>query len=262
VQSGSVRVAIVTHHATETNLELAAWWPATLLTPADAVQVLRADDVALARLDVLPSLEGVEEGLSALVALARRGVHVLNPPTAVLAAHDKLLTARALRAAGLPHPWTRRIHPGEPPPELDLPVVVKPRFGRRGEDVSLCRTPEELDSALERLSFRPWFRTDGALAQELVPRLGRELRVLVAGRRVVGAVTRVDAEPVVAPPAACRLACAAADAVGTDLAAVDLLPTGPGCFCVLELDVAAELHSVDVAEAVGALAPRSLPSVA
>lgn len=87
------------------------------LTPQDALDVLRPGDGALGRLDVSLTLDGIDDGLWALGALAARGVHVLNDPGALLAAHDKLLTARILRRHGLPHParptfataaWRRR----------------------------------------------------------------------------------------------------------------------------------------------------------
>ena len=68
---------------------------------------MRPGDVVLGRLDVLPSVDGVEPGLEALRALEVRGVIVLNGPEALMRAHDKLLTAQVLAAAGLPHPETR-----------------------------------------------------------------------------------------------------------------------------------------------------------
>jgi glutathione synthase/RimK-type ligase-like ATP-grasp enzyme len=84
--------------------------------------------------------------------------------------------------------------------------------------------------------------------------LGHDLRILVAAGQVVGAIKRVAAPgewrtnialggtrmPVVPPPAACELAIAATAAIGADLVAVDLLPTGPGRFCVIELNGAAD----------------------
>ena len=86
-------------------------------------------------------LDGIETGTEELERLTTAGVHVLNPPSALVAAHDKLLTARALRRAGLPHPRTWLIAEGAPSPAPELPVVLKPRFGSWGRDVALCRTP-------------------------------------------------------------------------------------------------------------------------
>ena len=61
------RLGILATHATETNLALARaslslGVPATVMTPEQALQALRPGDVALGRLDVLPTLDGVEDG--------------------------------------------------------------------------------------------------------------------------------------------------------------------------------------------------------
>ena len=100
--------------------------------------MLQPGAVALGRLDVVDGLDGVEDGLWALGSLAARGVVVLNRAGALLAAHDKLLTAKVLQRAGLPHPRTRILHPGGHVPDWEGPVVVKPRFGSWGRDVELC----------------------------------------------------------------------------------------------------------------------------
>jgi RimK family alpha-L-glutamate ligase len=258
-----VRVAIVAHHSTPTNLALAArsWngQPAELLTPQEALLKLGHGDLALARLDVREDLGGVEEGLRSLDRLAEAGVVILNRPNAILRAHDKLLTARTLRQAGLPHPRTTLIEPNqEPPTDLDYPAVVKPRFGSWGKEVVLCDEREDLARTLERLASRAWFRQGGVLAQELIPPLGHDLRLVVAGGTIIGAAKRIaapgewrtnvalgaSAVPVEPPPVAAQLALEAAAASGLDLVGVDLLPTGPGGFCVIELNGAVDFRPV------------------
>ena len=257
-----MRVAIVAHHSTPTNLALAArsWsgYPAELLTPQEALLKLGPGDLALARLDVREDLGGVEEGLGSLDRLAEAGVVVLNRPGAILRAHDKLLTARTLRQAGLAHPRTTLIEPHEGPPDLDYPAVLKPRFGSWGKEVVLCESRSELERELERLASRPWFRQGGVLVQELIPPLGHDLRLVVAGGTIIGAAKRIaaagewrtnvalgaSAVPVVPPPVASRLSLEAAAAAGLDLVGVDLLPTGPGSFCVIELNGAVDFRPV------------------
>ena len=253
-----MRFAIVTHRASTTNLELASR-PLTgrtsvLLSPEDALRVLAPGDVALGRIDVRGTLDGVEDGLAALALLAGRGVTVLNQPSALLAAHDKLLTARALERAGLPHPRTALLLPGAVPPAFELPCVLKPRFGSWGKDVMVCRDRAALAQALLSIAGRPWFVRHGALVQELVPPLGHDLRIVVAGGEVVGAIRRAAApgewrtnvalggtrEPAYPSPAAVRLALGAARAIGADLVGVDLLPAGPGRYFVLELNGAVD----------------------
>jgi ribosomal protein S6--L-glutamate ligase len=180
-----------------------------------------------------------------------RGVAVLNGPEAILACHDKLVTALRLGRAGLPHPET---------------AYLSASSSRR--DVSRLRYP--LGSLLGRLRKHAWFRRQGALIQELVPAAGHDLRLLVAGGRVVGAVRRVAApgewrtnvalgavrRPLLPEPAECELAVAAAAAAGADLAGVDLIPRPDGSLAVLEVNGAPEftaaysLDGRDVFEAV------------
>ena len=109
-------LAIVAQRRTATNIALAAAAPrgvdARILAPEQASTLLQPGAVALGRLDVVEGLDGVEDGLWALGSLAARGVGVLNRAGALLAAHDKLLTAKVLQRAGLPHPRTRILHPG------------------------------------------------------------------------------------------------------------------------------------------------------
>jgi [lysine-biosynthesis-protein LysW]--L-2-aminoadipate ligase len=134
--------------------------------------------------------------------------------------------------------------------------VLKPRFGSWGRDVERCTTAEELDAALVRLQAKERFREHGALAQELVEPKGWDLRLVVAGGRVVGAACRIarsgewrtnaalgaQVEPVEPPPRARALALAAARAARADLVGVDLLPTPNGGFVVLELNGAVDFR--------------------
>jgi RimK family alpha-L-glutamate ligase len=250
-----MRLAIVAHHGSETNDALVDAGTklgvhTVRLTPRQALHGLRAADLALARLDVRDSLDGIEDGLRELELLAAAGVLVLNAPAALARTHDKLLTARALRRAGLPHPHTWLIADGAPAPVPELPIVLKPRHGSWGRDVTLCRTHEEVQTVARRL------RTEhGVLAQELVPPLGWDLRLVVAGGRVVGSAKRIAAEgewrtnvalggrsvPADAPPLARTLAILAADAVHADLVGVDLLPTRTG-WVIAELNGAVDFR--------------------
>jgi RimK family alpha-L-glutamate ligase len=255
-----MRFVVVAHSCSETNEALAAaarglGVAGCVLPPRDALRLLEPGDVALGRLDVRDSLDGIESGSPELERLMSAGVRVLNPPSVLAAAHDKLLTSRVLRLSGVPHPHSWLIAQGMPTAAPELPVVLKPRFGSWGRDVTLCRTQAELDAQLELLRFRGWFREHGALAQELVTPLGWDLRIVVAGGRIVGAARRFAApgewrtnvalgghtEPVAPPPLACRLALAGAAAIGGDLVGVDLLPTSTG-FLVSELNGAVDFR--------------------
>jgi [lysine-biosynthesis-protein LysW]--L-2-aminoadipate ligase len=256
-----MKFAVVAHRRSATNEALVAaaqaWGlDSELLEPHAALTSLEAGDVALARLDVREGLDGIERGTGELERLVAGGVDVRNPPGSLIVAHDKLLTARTLRLAGLPHPHTTLISPTLPTAVPELPVVLKPRFGSWGRDVERCTTLGELEDALVRLQRKPWFREHGALAQELVEPRGWDMRLVVAGGQVVGAACRIarggewrtnaalgaQVVPVDPPPIARALALAAAEAARVDLVGVDLLPTPSGGFLVIELNGAVDFR--------------------
>ena len=98
----------------------------------------------------------------------------------------------------------------------------------------------------------PGQKTDAAAGDRIW-----DLRVIVAGGRVVGAACRISrkgewrtnaalgaqVEPVQLPPLARALALAAARATRLDLVGIDLLPTGNG-FVVLEFNGAVDFRSM------------------
>lgn len=229
-----------------------------VLPPAEALRVLVEGDVAIGRLDVTPELDGIEVGLWELARLEANGVSVLNRPDTLVAAHDKLATARALEAARVPQPLTAHVTAPSLAVPIQPPVVVKPRFGSWGQDVFLCEDVAALRACLTELAPRTWFSRHGAIVQEFVPSFGRDLRLVVARDTVVGAIQRIAApgewrtnvalgatrEPVSPPPEACAVALAAARAIEGDLVGVDLIPTPDGGFVVLELNAAVEFNQV------------------
>jgi [lysine-biosynthesis-protein LysW]---L-2-aminoadipate ligase len=258
MQNMVMRVALVAHRENETNLRIVGAAPPgveiEIVPPSRALGRLRPGDAALGRLDVLPTLDGIEPGIWEIGRLEAEGVHVLNRLRVLLATHDKLQTSRALGAAGVPHPRTAHLIATRAIAPIEPPVVVKPRFGSWGRDVTLCESRTELMACLEDLSTRTWFRRQGVLVQELIPPLGHDLRLVVAGGQVVGAVRRVAAEgewrtnvalgaerESTEPPQAAReIAVAAAAAVEGDLVGVDLMPTEDGGWVVIEVNGAVE----------------------
>jgi RimK family alpha-L-glutamate ligase len=250
---------VVLGKPTETNCALAAAVTGLGLdaevTEAIALPLLRRGDVAITRLDVLPTLDGIEPGLSRLPQLERRGVVVMNSGFALLAAHDKLATALHLARAGIRQPRTAHVDEWSVP-SFPGPYVVKPRFGSWGRDVFRCGDQDELRALLVALRKRPWFQRQGALVQALVEPTGRDLRVIVAAGRVVGAVER-HARPgewrtnvalgavrrrVTAPAEAQDLALRAVAALGGDLAGVDIVSDEQDRRYVLEVNGAVDFN--------------------
>ena len=254
-----MRVGIMAGHIGEGNADLrqglrALGIDADVLEPEAAVATLGAGDVAIVRLDILPTLDGFEPGLDRVRDLRLAGVRILNPPWSVIGAHDKLETARRLSAAGLPHPKTLHVRSPLDPVDLDPPLVVKPRFGSWGVDVFRCGSEPELRALLRSVEDRSWFRRHGALVQELLPPPARDLRLVVAGGAVVGAAQRepragewrtnvslggrfMPADP---DHEGKSLAVAALRAIGGDLMGVDLLPLPGGGYTVLEVNGAVD----------------------
>ena len=272
------RSVVIVGKPTETNCALAAafaehgqraWLAQESTTPR-----LGEGDVAVARLDVLPTLDGIEPGLWQLTRLEREGAQVMNSPPSLLAAHDKLATTLLLGGAGVQQPRTVHLR-GVSPPSFPPPYVVKPRFGSWGRDVYRCRDEADLRAQLEFLERRRWFRRHGALVQSLVEPTGRDVRVLVAAGRVVGAVERLAlpgewrtnvalgaVRRRVTPRAATRaLALGAVAALGLDLAGVDIATDTTGRSYVLEVNGAVDFNATyagDVfATVAGALLERA-----
>jgi RimK family alpha-L-glutamate ligase len=210
-------------------------------------------DVVLARLDVLPSLEGIDRGLWDLPRLRRAGAQLLNGPLALIAAHDKLTTALFLGAAGVALPATAHVR-GVKVPSFGPPYVVKPRFGSWGREVHLCHDEGELVRRLGELSHERWFRRQGALVQALIEPTGVDLRVVVSAGRVVGAIERRAApgewrtnvalgagrRRTVPSPDEKGLALRAAAAIGIDLAGVDIVRDSSGRCHVIEINGAVD----------------------
>jgi glutamate carboxypeptidase len=256
------RIALVGRDTSTTNVELVAAWRAlglkiALVAPHELCDWLKPGDIVLGRLDVLPTVDAVEPGLLDLLRAEWQGFRVLNNASALAAAHDKLLTARLLSKASLPQPRTAHLAPGGPFPDVRPPLVLKPRLGSWGVDVVRCETDADLAEALPEVRARPWFRRRGALVQALVETDSRDLRLVVANGKVIGAARRIAAPgewrtnislggtlvPLEAPADAAALGIAAAQAIGADLVGIDLLPT-PNGYLVLELNGAADFELV------------------
>ena len=104
----------------------------------------------------------------------------------------------AFQKAGLPVPETiygrlafLRQVVGE---RLGFPAVIKRSEGARGERVFLVRNQKQLDSLMEELRFQEKEEGKRFLAQKFVPNRG-DLRILVLGGKVLGAIKRVRQKP-------------------------------------------------------------------
>ena len=211
-----------------------------------AAELDRADAV-LARIIPSGSLEQIIFRVDALHRLEERGVRVMNSPRAIERTVDKFWTSALLERCGLPTPETVVCETAE---EAFAgfralgDVIVKPLFGSMG--LGMVRVSDE------EMAYRV-FRTIEQIRgvfylQRTIDHEGRDLRALVVGGRVLGAIERRSegwrtnlarggtAVPVRLPDEWGLLAVRAAAAVGAEYAGVDLLPGRDGRVYVLEVN--------------------------
>ncbi len=210
---------------------------------------LSAFDAVIVRTMPPGSLEQVVFRMDVLHRIEARGVPILNPPRALEVCVDKYLATARLEAAGVPVPPTSVCQDADSALEafdqLGGDVVVKPLFGSEGRGMVRVSDPE-----LAWRTFRTLERTQSVLyLQQFVRHPGWDLRVLILGGRALAAMRRFAnggwrtniaqggrGELVRLSAAEERLALKAAEAVGTPVAGVDLLPGPDGGFYVLEVN--------------------------
>jgi RimK family alpha-L-glutamate ligase len=183
--------------------------------------------------------------------LADSGRRVVNSAGAIAVCQDKLATARAVSAAGLPVPDFRlvvsRADLAIAISELGLPCVIKPLFGGLGRRVLLLRDRDLADAVYDFVEHFAQGFDRALLAQRYHP--GHDERAFVVGSAVVAAYCRIaqgDWRANVALGGAVQaieasgeiglLAAAAAAAVGADVCAVDLLVSEDGVPVVNEVN--------------------------
>jgi [lysine-biosynthesis-protein LysW]---L-2-aminoadipate ligase len=195
--------------------------------------------------------------------LEAAGVPVINQAAVIEVCGDKLLTSLALRRAGLPTPRTAvALTPDaglEALDRLGLPVVVKPVVGSWGRLAALVRDHDAARAVLEHRQALPSPQQHVVYLQELVPKPGRDIRVLVLGDEPLAAGFRSAAEWRTngargAHFSACPLdediaglARRAARAVGGGVLAVDLLEGRGGELLILEVNHTPEFRGLQSA---------------
>ena len=234
--------------------------PATrLVSEIDAqgeVRVCGPDGARLDALDLLivrglprGSLEQVIFRMDVLHVLAEQGVRCVNPPRAIERTIDKAWASALLARAGLPTPPTivceryedamRAFH------RLGGDVVVKPLFGAMGNGIVRVEDRDVAHRVFRALELE---RAAYYVQQTIAPPGRRDLRVLVVGGAVAGAMERMTdswranvargarPRPVRLSEEERVLAVAAAAAVEADVAGVDLLGSPDGSAFVLEVN--------------------------
>lgn len=215
------------------------------------------------------SLEQVVFRMDVLHQLEAAGKGVLNPPRALEVCVDKYLASARLDAAGLPTPPTIVCQDAEAAVaafhQLGGDVVVKPLFGSEGK--GMVRVS---DIEIAWRTFRTLERLQSVLyVQQFIRHPGWDLRAFVIDGEVLTAMRRHArdgwrtnvaqggrTEPIALTAEEEQLALAAARAVGTSVAGIDLLPRPEGGYYVLEVNAVpgwralAPTTGIDVARAI------------
>ena len=197
-------------------------------------------------------LEEVVFRMDLLGRLAARGTPVVNSPRGLEIAIDKYLSLARMAAAGLSVPRTMVAQSPDAIRAawhaLGRDCVAKPIFGSRGRGIARITDEASLETLIDAATAAP---PAGSVAylQEFLPHDGWDVRILLVGKDAF-AMRRfaVDGEwrtnvslggrpEAFSPPADwVELARAAARAVETEIAGVDLLPARDGRVVVLEVN--------------------------
>ena len=210
---------------------------------------LDACDVVIVRAIPRGSLEQIVFRVDTLHALAAVGVRAVNGALAIEHTIDKFLASALLAAAGVPTPRTvaceRADDALEAFDELGSDVIVKPLFGSMGFGMARVEDRDVAQRVFRSLEIgRAVY-----YLQETLPHDGVDVRALVVGDRVVGAIERVG-DGLAGEPRARRerpadqrwtrsaraLCVQAAATLGTDYAGVDLLRAADGRDYVIEVN--------------------------
>lgn len=208
--------------------------------------------------------------LSAARVFEAAGVPVVSPADVVATCGDKLLTTLALRRAGVPTPpCLLALTPAAALDALDCfgyPAVVKPLVGSWGRLVARLRDRDDAEAVLETRAALPHPQHQITYVQRYVPTPGRDIRGLVAGQEVLGAVYRVavgwrantarDARTLPCPVTdeLAALLRAASAAIGPGFYGIDLLEDADGTLWVNEVNHtpefrgAIEVLNIDLAD--------------
>lgn len=187
------------------------------------------------------------------------GVTVVNSARAIGICGDKLLTTLALRAAGVPTPRTMVALTPDAAlaglPAFGYPSVVKPLVGSWGRLAARLTDAETAQAVLEHRAALPGAQHHITYVQRYVDKPGRDIRGLVAGEEVLGAIYRASphwrtstarAGSTVSPcPVGADLAellVRAAGAIGPGCYGVDVLEDNDGALYVSEVNHTPEFH--------------------
>ncbi|MFL5318035.1 MAG: RimK family alpha-L-glutamate ligase [Myxococcaceae bacterium] len=183
-------------------------------------------------------------GLSVVNHLEMMGVPVVNGATAIARSRDKLRCLQLLSKAGLPIPRSVLARDRRDLVQLvdeigGLPCIIKLIKGTQGVGVMIAHTMDEAKTMLDTF----WNLDQEIVLQEFIAESrGRDVRALVVGDKVVGAMRRQakkgefrsnlhrggEGSPIELPREYVEAAIKAARVTGLHVAGVDMLESSEG----------------------------------
>lgn len=185
-------------------------------------------------------------------ALAAVGVTMINKAKATELCGDKWKMSMALQTSGVPAPRTAlALTPTAALAALDelgYPAVVKPLVGSGGRLVTLLPDRQTAEAVLEHVAALPSPSSRVVYVQRFAGAMAGDIRVIVVGAEAIGAVRRhgdgwrsnvtrgARTERCELTDEMAKLAVQAAEAVGAELAGVDLIEDPDEGLIVLEVN--------------------------
>jgi len=115
------------------------------------------------------------------------GIRIFNRAKVSALCNDKRRTHQALAQLHIPMVDTLFFNIGRElssKPPLSYPLVIKGALGRSGAQVFFIQHQEDWESACEKLANEP------VVVQRPAERIGKDLRVFIIGKNIIGAVLR------------------------------------------------------------------------
>ena len=198
-------------------------------------------------------------GLYALKTLNAWGIPTINSAAVAEACGDKIATANALSAAGVPQPATTIAFTPESALDaielLGYPVVLKPVVGSWGRLLAKINDRDAAEAILEHKAVLGSYQHSIFYFQEFIQKPGRDIRVLIVGDQPIAAIYRKSphwitntargGEGEVCPitPELGEISIEAAKAVGGGILAVDIIEHPDKGYLVNEINHTLEFHT-------------------
>lgn len=183
-------------------------------------------------------------GVAVVGHLTTMGIPVVNDGPSIARSRDKLHCLQLLSGAGIDIPRTVMAHHGTPIQRLvaevgGLPAIIKLLRGTQGVGVMIATSMKEVATIVETF----WELGQEIFIQEFIAESkGRDVRALVVGDKVVGAMRRKarkgefrsnihrggEGKPMKLPAAYAAVAVRAAQTVGLGICGVDMLEARSG----------------------------------